>query len=191
MTKQNRREIERYCHYEGGSAGSAGATLVYYSDLTAELKCEQRAMGTGTEDCVVVFGVKPLHELHGLLRVDSIDLAHEAREIAGYCLAAQLWDLPEENYQSEDAFLKDLNWTRDHLFFAGATYEYLKMRGSIPRVPDDVGLIDMQPNTYWNETFDLIFFARFAPSDIRDVSCRNLLGWIDKMKFSAEREGSV
>ncbi len=188
MSEEKRREIDRYCHYEGASGGASEASLTFYRDLTAELKLQERSMIGNAVDCLFVFQVKPLHEMHGLLRVDSIHLAHEARQVAGYTLAAQLWDLPEENYASEADFLNDLNWTRDHLFFAGASYEYLKMPGSIPRLPYDVGLIDMQPNTYWNKTFDLIIFSRFAPNNVRDAACRHLLEWIDKMKFSAERQ---
>jgi hypothetical protein len=186
VSGMNRREIQRYSHYEGGSGGGSGATLTFFDDLTAELKLQHRSMGGNDVESLVVFQVKPLHEMHGLLRVDSIQLAHEARQVAGYLLAAQLWELPDGDYATEDDFLNDLNWDREHLFFAGAAYEYLKTLGSIPRVPYDVGLIDMQPNTYWNKTFDLIIFARFATNNVRDEACRHLLEWADKMKFSAE-----
>ena len=68
-----------------------------------------------------------------------------------------------------------MNWNREHLFVAGAAYEYLKLPDSIPRMPYDVGLIDMQPNTYWNTTFNLILISRFSPSNLRDKACRDLL----------------
>jgi hypothetical protein len=171
----NRREIQRYSSYEQGSGGGSGATLTFFDDLTAELKLQQRAMGGITVDGLVVFREKPLHEMHGLLRVDSIQLMQEARQVAGFQLAAQLWQIPEGDYATEEDFLSELNWDREHLFFAGAAYEYLKMPASIPRVPYDVGLLDMQPYTYWNKTFDLILIARFAPNEVSDSACRDLL----------------
>jgi hypothetical protein len=43
-------------------------------------------MGGIDVDGLIVFQVKPPHEMHGLRRVDSIHVIQEARQVAGYRL---------------------------------------------------------------------------------------------------------
>lgn len=164
---------EQYTHFVSASGGSNRATLIFAADDTATIDYRSAWMGSGRRELRMRFRVKRFSDRYGLLCLTEVERLDLPSKLSAAEINEAICGLEEE----------------ERMMYRGVAYEFLRLTGGEPHIPNDPHLMDMG-STGWNERMDLLLIARIAEREYGesgiDPEIIKALCALDKLKLACE-----